>query len=229
MRRAIFAALLPALLPAGPAAAQLNVDKRADLSASVVIAPGQAAIVVGISRPDPMSVGKSATIAFGRYDIAMRDIILQPRGAKKAGDTTTYSILVRSVDKKAAREVAVMLVSPGDYMVSGAVPGPDAQVTNTFCLGAPVFHVEAGEVVYFGDVTPYLGVKLVDGRRISAMAYSSNLEAVRTALVNQPTLAGKLRGAEVRNGATYTCFAQTMTAYVVPGVTPLPPIVIEQR
>lgn len=223
MNRAL--AILLAALVAAPAAAQLRAEKRADLTVPVVLAPGQAAIVVGFRRPDTMSVGKSGVFAFGRYDLAARDLILEPRSAKKAGDTNTYSVLVRSVDKKLALELEVMLVSPGDYVATGGMPGPGAQIVNTFCLGAPAFHVAAGDIVYFGDVTPYLGVKLATGTRTFAMAYSANLEAARAALSGQPALAAALKPAALSNGATYACYGQAMTAYAVPGAPWLPEVV----
>jgi hypothetical protein len=82
--------------------------------------------------------------------------------------------------------------------------------------------VRAGEVVYFGDVTPYLNVRMEGGRRASAMAYSSDIDTAREALSGQPTLAAALRPAEIRNQATFGCVAQNMLAYAVPGAEDLP-------
>jgi hypothetical protein len=223
MRAPIAAALAAALL-AAPAAAQLRVEKPTSLAAPVTLLPNQGAIVVGFRRPDAMSMGKSGTITFMRYDPALREAVYQPRNAKKEGDTTTYYVRVSSVDRKAALEHAVMVVSAGDYVLAGAAPGPGGMVTNTFCLGAPTFRVQPGEVVYFGDVSPYIAAKLKDGTRASAMAYASRPEDARKALANQPALAAAFRAADLRNGATYTCAGQEMTAYIVPGAADLPPL-----
>ncbi|HEV2079870.1 MAG TPA: hypothetical protein VGR19_08255 [Allosphingosinicella sp.] len=217
------AALAAAASIAVPAAAQLRVTKRADLSAPVKLEPGQGAILVAFRRPDSMSMGKSGALSFARYDVEKRDLIFQPKGAKKSGDKTTYWVDVDSADKKLAVEYHLMPVSEGDYVLFGAAPGPAKQVTNTFCLGAPTFRVGAGEVVYFGDVTPYIGVELADGGKAMAMAYSANADEARKALGNQPALAPALRPADVRNEATYSCAGQEMLAYAVPGAASLPP------
>ncbi len=211
------------LIAAGvPAAAQLRVDKRADLAAPLVLGPGQAAIVVGFRRPDAASMGKSATVNFVRYDLARRDMTPQPADARKSGDTTTYWIEARSGVKTLAVDYAVMVVSAGAYALHSGFPGADPQLTTTFCLGAPVFEAKAGEVVYFGDVAPYLNVKLIDGRHIAALAYSSHVDDARRGLAAQPALAERLRAANLFNRATFSCSAMTMNAYLVPGAADLP-------
>jgi hypothetical protein len=212
-----------AAVAAVPAAAQLKVEKPADLAAPVALGPKQGAIVVGIRRPDKMSEHKGGTIAFARYDIAKRDIVAMPKHAKKEGDTTTYWVQVRSGDKTLAAEYLVMPVTAGDYVLFGATPAKMPQVANTFCLGAPAFHVAAGEVVYFGDLTPYPSVKLVDGTSTAAMAWSSHPDAARAALGKQAALAAALKPAELSNEATYGCAGLAMTAYAVPGAPALPP------
>lgn len=217
------AAAALAVLAAVPAAAQLKVEKPADLAAPVALGPKQGAIVVGIRRPDKMSEHKGGTIAFARYDLAKRDIVAQPKHAKKEGDTTTYWVQVRSGDKTLAAEYLVMPVTAGDYVLFGATPAKMPQVGNTFCLGAPAFHVGAGEVVYFGDLTPYPNVKLVDGTSTAAMAWSSHPDAAKAALAKQAALAAALKPAELANEATYGCAGLAMTAYAVPGAPALPP------
>lgn len=224
MRLVLIAALAAAAVPA---AAQLRVEKRADLSKPVVLGPGQGAIVVGFRRPDKMSMGKSGTVGFNRYDREARDMVVQPKDARKNGDTTTYWVRVQSADRKAPLDHAVMIVSAGDYVLAGATPGPGGIVDNSFCLGAPMFAVAAGEVVYFGDVSPYIAVKLADGRRANAMAYSANLDDARRALAAQPDLAARLRPADIRQ-ATFSCGGPTMIAYQVPGAPALPDVTAER-
>jgi hypothetical protein len=223
-RAAILAATLGVTLGlVGPAEAQLRVDRRADLAQPITLGPGQAGIMVGFRRPDPMSAGKSGAVAFGRYDFETRDLVLQPRHARRDGDTNTYWVLAKSADRNLPLDHALMVVSPGDYVLYGATPGPTRQVDNTFCLGSVAFHVDAGQVVYFGDVTPYLNVRLEDGSRTGAMAYSSHPDDARQALSGHPDLAAAFRPAELRNGATYGCVAQIMLAYAVPGAPALGP------
>lgn len=243
IRALVFAAA--ALLPLMPASGQLKVTKPADLGTPLQLAQGQGAIVVGFRRPDKMSAGKSGAFSFARYDVAARNTVYQPKDAKAKGDTTTYWVDVRSKNKKQSTEYLVFPVSAGDYVLFGASPGPGGQVLNNFCLGAPTFRVNAGEVVYFGDLAPYMMVKMLDpagaskpstvgagllggamiktmtAGRGNAMAYSSHPDDARTALAGQPALASALKPAEIRNGATYGCLGQAMTAYQVPGAAEL--------
>ena len=222
MRGASLLAALAFAGLAGAASAQLNVNRRADLAQPVVLGPGQGAIVVGFRRPDRRSAGKSAAIAFTRYNLEARDLILQPRHARRDGDTNTYNVLAKSGDRNLPLDHAVMIVSSGDYVLYGATPGPARQVDNTFCLGTATFRVNAGEVVYFGDITPYILAEMEDGRRANAMAYSSHPDEARQALAAHPELAAAFRPAEISNGATYGCVAQAMLAYAVPGAPFLP-------
>lgn len=223
------ALILAALLAAAPAAAQLSVEKPADLALPVTLQPGQGALVIGWRRPDGWSLGKSGIIAFARYDVAKRDMIARPKDAKKLGDTNTYWIQARSKDRKAAHELAVMVVSAGDYVLYGAMPGPAAQVMNTFCFESVMVGVKAGEVVYFGDFTPYIGAKAEDGRVISAMAWSSHPEEAKAALASQPVLAAAFRVGEVKGGASYSCAGQVMAAYRPAGVPMLPDLTAEEK
>jgi hypothetical protein len=209
---------------ASPVIAQLKVEKRADLSQPVTLGPDQGAIVLGFRRPDKMSSGKSGSVAFARYDIAKRDVIFQPRDAKKKGDTTTYWVVAASGDRKLPLDHDIMVVTAGDYVLFGATPGPGL-ITNSFCLGAPTFTVKAGEAVYVGDFTPYIMAKMADGRRGMAMAYSVHPDDAAKALEKQPDLAGRLKLANIRDGATFACAAQEMTAYIAPGAPILEPVV----
>lgn len=221
-RHAFLAALMLAPI-AAPATAQLRADKPADLTQPVTLQPGQGAIVVGFRRPDKPSAGKSAKVDFRRYDSAAQDIVLPPENAKDTGDTTTYHVRVKSAQKQLPLEHVVTVVSEGEYVLFGASSGP-AEIANTFCFGAPVFRVKAGEVVYFGDMTPYVFVKLKDGSRaMMAVAYSSFPEDARKALEGRPELAQAFRPAENRNGATYRCAGTQMLAYQIPAEYMPPP------
>lgn len=243
--------LIAALVLAAPAAAQLTVDKPSLVvpapappanpramsqttkakaaapaaiapAAPMALAPGQAGILVAFRRPDKASEGKSGALAFARYDPEKRDLIPEPRGAKKQGITTTYNVLARSTDRRAPIEHALFLVTPGDYVLAGASPGPGGMVVNSFCLSGPTFRVTEGEIAYFGAITPYMSVKQVDGTSVAAMAWSSDVEAARAALADHPALQQAVQPADIRNKATWGCVATTMMAYDVPGAPILP-------
>ncbi|MFZ4688972.1 MAG: hypothetical protein ACOYLS_07030 [Polymorphobacter sp.] len=215
---------------AAPAAAQLSVEKRADPAVPVVLKPGQGALVVGYRRPDDWSAGKSGTIAFARYDVEKRDMIARPKDAKKNGDPNTYWISVRSGDRKLPLDHAIMVVSAGDYVLYGATPGPGGMVANSFCFSAPVIHVGAGETVYFGDITPYIGAKLADGGYHYGMAFTRFPADAKAAVEQQqPGLAASFKDGEVRNGASFTCAAQAMSAYIAPGQPSLPDLSPEEK
>lgn len=221
--------ILAALLAAQPAAAQLSVTKPTPLETPVTMAPGQGALLVAFRRPDGWSLGKSGTIAFARYDPARHDMIARPRDAKKNGDTNTYWIQVGSKDRKAALEYRLMLVSAGDYVLYGASPGPGGLVTNSFCYNSVTVRVNAGEVVYFGDITPYFGAKTAAGGNYFGMPWSWHPDEAKAALARQPALQAAFKPGEVKGGASYTCSGQLMTAYELADLPRLPALTAEEK
>jgi hypothetical protein len=198
------------------APAALTAGKKVDLGA-FKLAPGQGAILVGFRRPDDHSLGKSASASFARYDAEQGDLHYQPRDWKKKGDKTTYGVHARSIDKKAGHELHILPVTAGRYVLSSAQAGPyNPQQITTFCLGAPSFEVKEGEIVYFGDLTPYMSAPASDGGKLLAMPYSSDAEGARALLAGRKAaLAGSFRSAELQNDATWGCIGQAMTAYRV--------------
>jgi hypothetical protein len=205
---------------AGPGS--LYLGKKVDPNAPFALAPGEAAIVFGFRRPDEGSAGRSGSVSIARYDAAGRDLLYRPRDWKKTGDKTTYSLLAKSKDKKAGYEVQVMRVTPGDYVLSGSAAG-NLLITNSYCFGAPTFHVEPGEVAYIGDFVPYLNAKLSTGGKFMGVAYTSRLDEARTVLAaSQAALASALKPAPMRDRATYGCSAQVMDRWDLPGVEDMP-------
>lgn len=223
------ALLLAAATAALPAQAQLSVTKPTPLETPVTLGPGQGAVLVAFRRPDGWSLGKSGTIAFARYDPVRHDMIARPKDAKKNGDTNTYWIQVSSKDRKAALEYRLMLVSAGDYVLYGAAPGPGGMVMNSFCFNSITFRVSAGEVVYFGDVTPYIGARTQAGGYYFGMPWSWHPDDAKAALASQPALQAAFRPGELKGGASYSGAGQMMTAYDVPGLPRLPPLTPEQK
>lgn len=214
---------------------QLNIDgrvpgtgsvwlgKKVDPAAPVVLAPGEAAIVLAYRRPDLDSAGRSGRIDIARYDPAHGDLIYRPKNAKKMGDTTTYLVQSQSRDRKSPLEVQVLKVTPGDYVLNGTAVG-NLPVTTTNCFGAPTFSVAAGEVAYIGDFVPLMEAANSRGEKVSTLAYASHVEDTRTVLASkQPALAAALKPATLRNGATYSCAAVTMDRWDLPGVASVAP------
>lgn len=194
----------------------LVTGKKVDPKVPVVLAPGEAAILVGFRRPDDESAGKSASVAIARYDAAGSDLAYRPRDWKKTGDRTTYGLTAKSADKKLPLEYHLIRVTPGDYVVAGAAPGA-VPITNSFCLGAPRFSVAAGEVAYVGEFAPYTLTAMPGGDRGPAMAWSRHEADARATLAAfQPALAAGMKTAAIANGATYACSAMQMTMYRVP-------------
>jgi hypothetical protein len=185
------------------------------------LAAGEGAVVVAFRRPDAGSANRSAHVDFARYDLATRDLIYQPRDWRRQGDTTTYLLPVASHDRHAQYEVQVLKVTPGDYVIAGEVPA-NAPVMNSFCFGAPTFHVNAGEVVYLGDFVPYANVRLSSGTHIGTVAYTAHIEDARRSLATQlPALAEAMVPATIRNRATFACAGITMDRMDLPGMEAL--------
>ena len=195
--------------------------RRVDPALPFALAPGEAAMVLAFRRPDEGSAGRTGEVQFARYDLAARDLVYQPRDWRRRGDTTTYRMNVISRDRRAPLEVHVLKVTPGDYVMVGQVPGP-VVVTNTFCFGAPTFHVEAGQIVYVGDFVPYMNVELSTGERLFTMAYTAHIDdARRTLAAQQPALAEAMTPATIRNRATFACAGIVMDRWDLPGMEAL--------
>lgn len=205
-----------------PVPGAIFLGRRVDPAVPFELAPGEGALVFAFRRPDRGSAGRTAEIHLARYDLAARDLVYQPRDWRRRGDTTTYRFAVISRDRRAQHEVHLLRITPGDYVITGHVPGL-VPVTNSFCFGAPTFHVAAGEVVYLGDFVPFMNAPMSTGERLTVMGYTSQIEdARRTLAAQQPALAEALRPATLRNGATYACSAITMDRWDLAGVEYLP-------
>ena len=206
-----------------PAPGAVFLGRRVDPAVPFALAPGEGAVVLAFRRPDEGSAGRTGEVQFARYDLAARDLIYQPRDWRSQGDNTSYRMQVISSDRRAPLEVHVLRVTPGDYVITGHVPGV-VPVTSSFCFGAPTFHVGAGEIVYVGDFIPFMNHRLSTGERLTQVAYTSHLEdARRTLAARQPALAEGLRAATMRNRATFACAAITMDRWDIPGAEALPP------
>ena len=197
--------------------------KKVDAAQPIALAPGEAMVVLAYRRAEPATAGRSGTVSLLRYDMDRREGMYRPRDWKKKGDTTVYSALAPSHDKKARYEVQLVKVTPGDYVIDAAGVGP-AALTSTNCFGAPFFHVGAGEVVYLGDFAPYMNASLSDGSKLSALAHSMHPDDARATLATrQPGLAAAMKPAAMRNRATYACSGITMTRWDIDGLEALPP------
>lgn len=205
---------------AGPGT--LYLGKKVDPAAPFALAPGEAALVLGFRRPDEGSAGRSGSLSIARYDVAGRDLVYRPKDWKKKGDKTTYSLDVGSKDRKAAYEVQVLRVTPGDYVLMGTAVGK-LPVSNSYCFGAPTFHVGAGEVAYLGDFVPYMDARLSSGAKLNAVAWAAHADDARQVLAGkQASLASALKPVTLRNRATFACSAITMDRWDLPGAEALP-------
>ncbi len=192
--------------------------KKVDPRQPLVLAPQEAAVVLGFRRVEPEAAGKSGAVTLLRYDPSRRDALYRPKDWKKSGDTTTYSLDVSSRDKKAVYEVQLLRITPGDYVINSTRAGK-TPVASTNCFGAPTFHVGAGEVVYLGDFTPYVGVKLIDGNKFTGLGHAMHADDARRTLAGyQPQAAAAMRPAQWRNNATYSCAGVEMTRWDMDGV-----------
>ncbi|HEY0412278.1 MAG TPA: hypothetical protein VGD66_03955, partial [Allosphingosinicella sp.] len=215
----------PALRLHGPVAgvSAVYLGKDVDPAVPVTLAPGEGAVVLAFRRPDEGSAGRSGGVLLSRYDPEARDLVHPPAGAKKAGDRTTYGVVARSADRKAALEVQVLRLTAGDYVLAAASIGPGTGFGGSYCFGAPTFHVGDGEVVYLGDFVPFWNVRLSTGERLYGLGYTWQIDEVRGALArSQPALAAAMQPAIRYNRATYACAAVGMSRWDLPGLEELP-------
>ena len=185
--------------------------------------PGQGAIVMAFRRNEGAAAGRSGLVQLFRYDRDKGDIIYQPRDWKKTGDKTSYVVPIPSGDKKAAYELRVIAVTPGDYVLNGASIGSTTPPLFSNCFGAPMIRVEAGQYAYLGDASPFVGAKLSTGSKIYAMIFTRHFDTARGAMAKlRPDIATKMVEPTIYNRATYACAAVTMDRFDWPGMEDLP-------
>jgi len=216
-------AVVALALAAVPAAGQLSVEKRADLTLPVTLGPDQAAVVFAFRR-DAAQLGQASMLSWLRYDLDKRMLEARTKDAKKQGLTTTYAFQVRDKGRKLAVDYAVMVVSAGSYVLGGATADPNTGISDIFCFGAPVFTVKPGEIAYVGDFVPHGITRQALGETHNVLGYHSDFGAAQAALAARPELASKLVAATLMNGAVYPCYGGRFYAYAVPGIEPLPPM-----
>ncbi|WP_156360193.1 MULTISPECIES: hypothetical protein [unclassified Sphingomonas] len=197
--------------------------KKVDAAAPFVLAPGEAAVVVAFRRLDAASAGRSAQAQLLRYDVEKRDALYRPRDWKAKGDKTIYDLTINSGDKKSPYEVQVLRVTPGDYVLN-ATSVANLPVTSTNCFGAPMIHVEPGQIAYLGDFVPYMNARHADGKRFDGLLFAGQGgDAAKTLASRQPALAAALTPARWQNRATYGCAGMDMDRYDLPDMPDLPP------
>jgi hypothetical protein len=202
----------------------LFLGKKVEAATKVTTGPEEGVVVLAFRRPDEGSAGRSGAIQLARYDMETRDLMHQPRGAKKKGDLTTYGYLSHSADKKAPYEVHVLKLTAGDYVITGTGVGKAPITTSTASVRRPSASRRA-KWTYLGDFIPFMDVKLADGEEMNGLAHTMHIEDARKALaVGQPALASALQPATLRNGATYACAAINMDRWDVPGAPMLEPV-----
>lgn len=196
--------------------------KKVDVAAPFVLAPGEAAIVVAFRRSDAASAGRSAQLQLLRYDVEKRDALYRPRDWKAKGDKTIYDLTINSGDKKSPYEVQVLRVTPGDYVLN-AMSVANLPVTTTNCFGAPMVHLEPGQVAYLGDFVPYVNARYADRKRFDGLLFAGQGgDAAKTLALRQPAMAAALMPARWLNRATYGCAGIDMDRYDMPGMPDLP-------
>lgn len=214
-----------AVAPTLAGAPTLFVHKKPEKAALPPLEPGQGAIVMAFRRPEGAAAGRAGLVQLFRYDRAKGDLIYQPRDWKKTGDKTSYVVSIPSGDRRAAYELRVIPVTAGDYVLNGATAGMTMPPVTSNCFGAPIIRVEAGQYAYLGDATPFVGAKLADGSKMSAMMiFTRQLDAARAAMTAlRPDIAPKMVEPAIANRATYACAAVTMTRFDWPGMPDLAP------
>jgi hypothetical protein len=183
-----------------------------------VLAADQGAIVVAFNRNNPAAKDRFGRLELYRYDAAKGDLHYQPRDWKKKGDLTTYVVPIAAGDRRAGYELRIIPVTAGNYVLGGWTVGTNTPPPVSYCFGAPMISVKAGEYVYLSDATPVMGAQLADGSKTSTMVLTRNHAQAQAELAKlRPELAGKLVEAPIRNRATYSCASVTMDRYDWPG------------
>lgn len=199
---------------AGPA--QFFAGKKIDPKAPITLGDDEAAVVVAFRR-SAESGNQHGIMSFKRFDADKGDLVFQPRDWKKKGDKTVYSADVTSADKTSPYELHIVRLTPGSYVIDFDGLGK-MNLGTTYCFGAPMFTVKAGEIAYLTDILP-VNMKKPDGKRVIELGLVRDTAAARAGLATfQPALAERLSEAPLKNRATYSCFGTSMTRSDYPGV-----------
>lgn len=197
-------------------AAQFFAGKKIDPKAPITIGDDEAAVVVAFRR-SAESGNQHGIMSFKRFDADKGDLVFQPRDWKKKGDKTVYSTDVTSADKTSPYELHIVRLTPGSYVIDFDGLGK-MNLGTTYCFGAPMFTVKAGEIAYLTDILP-VNMKTPDGKRVIEMGLVRDAAAARAGLATfQPALAERLSEAPIKNRATYSCFGTSMTRSDYPGI-----------
>ena len=211
-----------AVSPTLAGAPTLFVHKKPEKAVLPPLEPGQGAIVIAFRRNGGATAGRSGLVQLFRYDRTKGDLFYQPRDWKKTGDKTSYVVSIASGDKKAAYELRVIPVTPGDYVLNGSSAGSTIPPISSNCFGAPMIHVEAGQYAYLGDASPFIGATLADGSKGMAMIFTRHFDVARGAMTTlRPDIAAKMVEPAILNHATYSCAAVRMDRYDWPGMADL--------
>jgi hypothetical protein len=127
------------------------------------------------------------------------------RADAAANDARNDSLMVQAPvprRRTPSRErTLVFAVPPGHWRITAVTPS--VPVLTSFCLGAPEFEVNAGEVVFAGSF----------GFGESGPRLDMSLDPARTALAAAPGLAERVRAAVYTNGHTFECGAPASYLY----------------
>jgi hypothetical protein len=205
---AAMAAATPAMAVDGPVKLEFE-PARANVTAGA----GQAVVVAVFSNMAPG--GGDNDVYWLPYDRAGHRLAVPEKGdSRPYGFHAVYATSIFA-SKKAEYTAYVGVVPAGDYVL--AHHDADKLFSNSFCFGAPVFHVEPGTVSYIGGYKTWHMVPTVGLRDDLALAWEANIDRAKAALALFPGLADKLVVARIENGATFDCAGNGMFAYRVPG------------
>lgn len=176
--------------------------------------PGEAVVVVVMSHR-----GRAGGTVFywQRYDRASGKLVKDVKHEPLSGFEVRYAAGLLQA-KKADDVAYIGVVAAGDYVLIS----DDMLHPHSFCLGAPMMHVEAGSVTYIGGFRAYNSVSIEGLPERQALGWEGDLDRARAALAAQPELAARLVAAPIMNGVQFACGVGAI-AYRVPGAPDMTP------
>jgi hypothetical protein len=186
-------------------------DRRVAAPLPTSLPAGLSTITVGFRRPNWIAEMSEGGVVLAPYDLKKRALIGSPYAKNSSW------IRVESDPGPVALEYITTVLSPGDYVLfSTSLHSVEGYAAIDFCMGTPLIHVQADQTLYFGDLTPSVGMT-VGNRWVLSAAYSSNLAEARDDLIRVSNLARTLVEAPMENGAVYPCTGLPIGHYMVPG------------
>lgn len=198
-------------------------DQGIDPKSPFQLKEGEGGIVLAFRRTDKANLGLFGGVLFSRYDLDRRELS-QRINSNKNSSNIVYERVIAGLNFNSQYEIKIAKMEAGDYIIRSLGPrrafdSGHSAGSDDLCLGTVVLNVPAGKFVYIGDFTPYIRLQLNSGPYYDwLLKWTQHIDDVRKALGDtNAEIASTMQLADIKNGATYKCVAESIDILELPG------------